>query len=132
MANNGQLPQKNALEWSVFAFSLLLVLAAVGYLAYSALNVDSRPPELTVTLGEPQAGGDSSFHVPVIVENTGGHSVEEVQVEVTLEENGETVETAELAFPLVAYQSGVEGTASFKTDPSSGQLSARVLGYLKP
>ena len=63
-------PQKNWLEWAVFAAGLLLVAATVGYLAYSGATMGGAPPEIEVGVGAPEQSG-GQFAVPVTVFNRG-------------------------------------------------------------
>ena len=131
MAHRRNLPNKNALEWTVFALSLLLVLSALGFLAHAALTLEDRPADLLVELGQPEQRG-AHFSVPVTVHNRGGRTAEDVRVEVSLEVGEDVVETTELELPLISYQSSGEGMAAFTQDPRGGKLAARVLGYLTP
>lgn len=126
-------PQKNALEWAVFGVSLVLVLAALGYLIFWAVSQRSDRPYLTVRPGTPmpQAGG-GGFVVPVTVFNQGDRTTEDVQVQVRLVRDGEAVETVDLVFPLLPYGSQREGEVVFRQDPSSGVIEAYVTGYLQP
>ena len=139
-----KLPRKNALEWTVFAISLVVVLGALGYLTYAAITDTNQPAILVVELGEvevQEAAADSAaaesaqqpplYNIPVTVHNLGEKTAEEVLVEVTLEVDGEEVETAELTIPLVPYQSTRAGMVAFKQDPREGQLTAKVVGYLE-
>lgn len=79
-------PQKNWLEWSVFAVGLALMLAIVGYLGYRTLGDGHDPAALHVEVGAPWSPEDSpSVHVvSVTVRNDGGQSAADVDVEVVL------------------------------------------------
>ena len=91
-------PQKNWLEWSVFAVGLALLLAIVGYLVARALGDGSEPAALHVEVGEAWSPPDApALHVvSVTVRNNGGRSAAEVDVEVVLP--GEPPERRELTF----------------------------------
>src|SRR5688572_23728162 len=99
------MPQKNALEWTVFAASLALVLAVAGFLVFDALGgAPPGPPQLVVRPGEPRPEGDL-LTVPVVVENTGEQAAEEVLVIISVRQAGGGETTAELTFDLIARHS---------------------------
>jgi uncharacterized protein (TIGR02588 family) len=124
--------QKNGLEWSVFALGLVLVLGTLGYLTWSALTQSDQPAQLEVRLGEPQQRR-KQFVVPVSVANHGDQTAEGVLIEVTLENKGEEVESAEFEVAFVPRHSQREGEVLFKKNPqTAGNLTARVLGYETP
>lgn len=124
--------QKNSLEWSVFALSLMLVIGTLGYLVWAALNQSDEPAQLAVRLGEPQQRRNQ-FVVPVTVSNGGDRTAEGVAIEVVLEDNGNEVETSEFEVAFVPRHSVREGEVVFKQDPRrNGKLTGRVLGYETP
>ena len=125
-------PQKNWLEWSVFAVGLALLLAIVGYLVARALGDGSEPAALHVEVGEAWSPPDApALHaVSVTVRNDGGRSAAEVDVEVVLP--GEPPERRELTFDHVPHGSSRSGALTFAHRPEPGQLRPRVLGYLEP
>jgi uncharacterized protein (TIGR02588 family) len=124
-------PQKNGLEWIVFAVSLILVAATVGYLIFSAVKHRESPPVLSVALGKVQPAG-SQFRVPVTISNDGETTAEGVQIEVTLNESRPDEEKATFTVAYLPHHSRREGAVLFKTDPQKGRLQARVLGYVDP
>jgi uncharacterized protein (TIGR02588 family) len=124
-------PEKNWLEWSVFAASLLLVVSVVAYLAYDALTAGDEPPRIAVQLGAPEQRADH-FAVPVTVTNEGDQTAEGVVVEVVLE-RGEEEEQAQFEVAFVPRQSAREGWVTFEQDPATAdRLTARAIGYEKP
>jgi uncharacterized protein (TIGR02588 family) len=125
------IPQKNWLEWSVFAIGLVLVTSVFGYLVYDALTLGDAPPVMTIEIGEPEQQGQHVI-VPVAVTNQGEQPAEGVIVEVTYEGDQEPQQSQfEIAF-LPRSATG-EGWASFETGSGViGQFKARVIGYGKP
>lgn len=123
---------KNALEWSVFAFSLLLVLSILAYLSYKAITHEVSPPDLVlVYTSDPSEHAPYRYHVSII--NDGGETAEEVNIELTLEKGGEELEAAELQVPFSPKGSRREGWIIFKTDPAEADtLVARVISYKRP
>ncbi len=116
--------RKNALEWAVFAISLVLVLAVVGTLAVEATEDADGPPRLIVATEAPQSA-PSGVRVPVTVRNDGAQTVASVVVEVT-----DGAETTEVTFAYVPRHSTRTGGAFFATPP--GRLTARVVSYEAP
>jgi len=116
--------QKNALEWTVFAVSLVLVGLVVVLLAREALEDADVPPRLVVTLGVPEPGL-AGVRVPVTLRNDGHQTVSAVLVEVT---DGQ--QTAEVGFGYVPRHSTRTGGALFATPP--GRVTARVVAYEAP
>lgn len=126
--------KKNWLEWAVFAASLALVAATLGFLAYAGLTTGDAPPDIEVRLGTPQRRTEN-FLVPVTVSNRGDETAEGAKVEVTLEgPDGEELERSELDMPFLPRRSRREGWVAFTRDPGAGgaRLKARVLGFEKP
>ena len=121
--------EKNWLEWCVFGVGLVLVLGALGFLAYDGAQTGERPPLIEIELKESVAAGEG-FQVPVVVSNRGDMTAGDVHVEVTLE--GGAAERGEFRIAFLPRRSTREGVVTFHTDPRSGRLRARVLGYEKP
>jgi uncharacterized protein (TIGR02588 family) len=124
-------PKKNWLEWVVFALSLVVTLGALGALAYAALSSGEGPPQIAVELGSPERQGDG-FLVPVTLRNNGDTTAAGVEVEVTLVRDGQEVDQGAFTAGFVPHDSTAEGWVTLREDPSSGELSATVLGFEKP
>ncbi len=122
---------KNWLEWLVFAIGLGLVTGVIGYLAFAAVTLGSAPPDIKIQLGTPQPEGEY-FRVPVSVRNDGDQTAEAVHIEVVLNEDKATEETASFETAFLPRHSSRNGAVTFQTDPRNGKLKARVLGYEKP
>ncbi len=120
---------KNAVEWTVFAFSCVLVTLVVGYLLY--LTLSSKPetatPRLRVTLGQ-WSERNGHIWVPVTVENNG--SVTAVNVEVKVERTDG--QSAGFTLPHVPRRGKREGWVSFAPPLKREQLKARISGYQAP
>ena len=125
----GKKVEKNWLEWCVFGVGLALVLGALGYLVYDGATTGERPALIEIKLGEPAADA-GGFVVPVLISNRGDTTAEGVQIEVTLE--GAGAERGEFTVAFLPRRSTREGFVTFRTDPRSGRLAARVPGYEKP
>ncbi|HJU65463.1 MAG TPA: hypothetical protein VJ596_07285 [Gemmatimonadaceae bacterium] len=124
--------EKNWLEWSVFAGSLVLVLATIGYLVAESIARPPSPPEIRATIGTVRAT-DAGFLLPVTVRNTGGQTAENVVIEVLVETSGELVERAELSFAFLPRGATREGWVVLRRDPrSAASVTARAKGFETP
>ncbi len=124
-------PQKNWLEWSVFAMSLCIVLASLGYLGVSALREKRTPPDLRISAGT-AIGGAGGYRVPIVIRNAGHSTAATVHVEVLLLRGDEVVESAELDLPFVPRQSEREGWVTFRHDPRCCAVVTRAVSYESP
>jgi uncharacterized protein (TIGR02588 family) len=123
--------EKNWLEWLVFGLGLALVAGTLGFLIYDGATDAGRPPAVEISLGEPRPTGHN-FIVPVTVYNRGDETAEGVTVEVTLEAGGGEPERSEFTVAFLPRRAAREGWVAFNTDPRTGRLTPRVLGYEKP
>jgi uncharacterized protein (TIGR02588 family) len=71
-------PAKNALEWTVFAVGLVLVLATLGYLIRESIVSGDEPPDVAVRLGSPRPSRNG-YLLPVEVTNAGDATAEECE-----------------------------------------------------
>jgi uncharacterized protein (TIGR02588 family) len=123
--------EKNWLEWSCFALSLLLICGTISYLAYDALNGAEKPADIEVKLGKPEQLSNY-FSVPLTLINHGNETAASVQVEVTMK-TGDAIERAELLFDFLPRSGRREGFVTFKSDPRLAQeLKGRAIGYTEP
>ena len=122
--------EKNWLEWAVFGVGLALVCGVLGFLAYDGLTAAEAPAQFRIELGRPEQRADG-YHVPVRLTNTGGETAEGVHVEVLLEA-ANTSERGEFVVAFLPRGGTREAAVTFHTDPATGNLRARVLGYEKP
>lgn len=122
--------KKNPLEWLVFAVSLVLVVAVIGYLAAAIVRAEGGKADIRVTTGAPEASRDE-WRVPLVVRNDGDETAEAVRIEVTLQ-CGQARERAELDFAFVPRHSQREGAVQFRNDPRACTLAARTMSYEEP
>ena len=122
--------QKNWVEWTVFAFSAVLIASVIGFLVYESAAIGDAPPDIQVQIGtpEPRTG---YFAVPVEVLNKGDHTAEGVHIEMVLKGAGEE-EAGDFEIQFLPRRGSREAWVTFKSDPRNGTLEARVLGYEKP
>lgn len=126
-----KLPEKNHLEWAVFAASLALIAVVLGTLVRYEFARPATPPELHArTTGTRSAG--QGFAVGVEVENRGGETAANVVIEVEMSPTGGSPERGEFQIPFVPHGATRRGEVTFTADPSGARLRARVLGYERP
>lgn len=118
-------PQKNALEWVVFAASAILVAAVAAVLIVSGARSAHTPPSLVIEHGTAEANGDA-FRIPIRVRNTGDETAEHARIEVELTRAGEVVERAELTFAFIPKRSAREGWIELHRDPRCCTLATRA------
>jgi uncharacterized protein (TIGR02588 family) len=124
-------PAKNALEWTVFIASSLVVLAVLGYLATKALTEKKTPPDLRTEAGAVIAR-NGSYRLPLLVRNTGGATAEAVIVEAVLRRGEQELERAQLELSFVPRGSEREGWVTFRHDPQCCTLETRAVSYEEP
>ncbi|MBA2432150.1 MAG: hypothetical protein H0V56_08550 [Chthoniobacterales bacterium] len=122
--------KKNWLEWTVFALSALLIAGVLGFLIYESATIGQSPPDIHVRLGHPEARS-GHFAVPMEILNTGDQTAEGVNIEVVLRAGGRE-ETGNFEIQFLPRRGSREAWVTFKTDPRTGTMEARVLGYEKP
>lgn len=123
-------PRKNAVEWLVFAASLLLITAVVAYLVYAAATSSNEPPRLMVEIGT-IADVESGSRVELRVLNRGATTAANVVVEVIDDAPGAR-DRAEVTLAFVPHGSSRRAWVVFSEHPHRERLRARVLGYEEP
>ncbi|MBW3636319.1 MAG: hypothetical protein KY445_07625 [Armatimonadetes bacterium] len=119
---------KNALEWTVFALSLILIIGVLGFLGFEAISGAPTPPRLEVSLGEPLKVGKQML-VPVGVENRGATTAQGVEIEVSRRGRDQT---ATFSLPHVPRGGQRQGWVVFEAPLQKSELESRVLGYQEP
>ena len=125
--------EKNWFEWTVFAIGLVLTLGTVGVLLYElAAQGQQKPPAIKVRLGNAEKR-TGHYAVPVTVENSGDETAETVQIEATLvPPEGAKEEKATFQIQFLPGHGTRRGWVTFSSNPNSGILRARPVGYGKP
>ncbi|GAB3818685.1 hypothetical protein [Pontibacter rugosus] len=124
--------QKNWLEWTIFGFSLVLVLSILLYLVVQAYTHGPVTPKLIA-----DHYLDASEHAPnryrIVLRNLGGETAEQVKLTVRCIQNDRVMEEAELEFPFAPQESQREGWVSFRGNPNPGDsIEVHVVSYKKP
>ncbi len=124
-------PEKNAVEWSVFALSALIVAMIVGSLVTAAIREKKVPPDLHITTGAAMTT-HAGHRLQVTVKNVGDASAEQVRIEIALRRGEEEVERAELDIIYVPRKSERTGFVTFRNDPRCCEVTARAMSYDAP
>jgi len=122
--------QRSPAEWTTFGIALVILATIVGFVLYDWLSAKKQPPVLEVR-SEPTRVAQNQFYVPFKVTNTGGDTVEMVQVTAELRVKGE-VEAGEQQIDFLAGDETEEGAFVFSRDPRQGELILRVGSYKLP
>jgi uncharacterized protein (TIGR02588 family) len=124
-------PEKNALEWTVFAVGLVLVLATLGYLVRESVASGDEPPDVAVRLGSARPS-QHGWLLPVEVTNVGSSTAEDVRVPIALDLPDGTREEAELDIAFLPPESKRRGWVNFRSDPGEGTLSLGAIAFEVP
>ncbi|EWY38513.1 hypothetical protein N825_13350 [Skermanella stibiiresistens SB22] len=125
------------LEWLLGGVGLLLVAAAVAFLAWSGTTQGDRPPEIHVEVERVIRQRDG-WLVMVRAYNAGGEAAAELLIRGRLAGgngsggDGSGAEESELRLDYLPSRSDRRGGLFFTRDPGSGQLTVRAIGYAEP
>jgi uncharacterized protein (TIGR02588 family) len=120
------------LEWVAAAIGGLLTLGLLGFIGWQALQgTGGEPAAVQVLAGQvtPFAGG---FVVEVTARNLSPETAASVEVEGSIQQDGEALETATLSFDYVPGHSERRGGLFFRNDPAAHALEVRALGFEEP
>ncbi len=122
-------PERTTAEWTTFGVAvavLLAIIAAIGVEA--ARHHDDAQPVASID-GTRRVG--DQFHVAVVVVNEGDKAASAVQVNASLEVEGETLEGDQVV-DFLAGGDEEELVFVFDKDPDDGELSVEVSGFTVP
>ena len=121
---------KNALEWTVFGISSVLVLATLLFLTMAAITVKKGPARLRAETGKPVVE-NGRLRIPVTVTNDGDHVAANVDVQVSIGSGAER-QDAGFSIDFVPRGASRNGSVSFKGTELPQNLECGVLGYEEP
>src|SRR5690606_41948085 len=81
--NNHKNEGKNLLEWIVFAVSIVLVVAILGYLSYKTATHTTSPPDILIEYN-PDPTDTAPYRYHVKIKDVGGETAEQVSLELVL------------------------------------------------
>lgn len=119
-------------EWISFGIASFILAGIVGLISYSWLGQSNEPPTFQVKSQEVIKDANGQFYVPFEVTNTGGQTVETVQILAELKVNGQVMQTGEQQIDFLASHETENGAFVFTHDPKKGELVVRVGSYKLP
>lgn len=128
--DNDQPATKNALEWTVFGISTVLVLGTLGTLAAAAIRYKDDPARLVVEASAPVLE-NGWFRVPVKIKNDGERVAANVEISVS-EGDGESQRQAGFTVDFVPRSGERSGSVSFKDTGTPPVIRCEVVGYEEP
>ncbi len=131
--SNKEQPQKRSLaEWVTVAIACSILSTLTGLVLYNWATKKQEPPVISVTRNAPIRETQGQFYVPFTVTNTGGETVESVQVIAELRVNGEVLESGDQQVDFLSSGETQEGAFIFSRNPSQGELIVRSSSYQLP
>lgn len=127
-----QQSSRSPAEWVSFNIALCILTTIVGLVLYSWLTGEDQPPVLSVKLEGEIRQVEGQFYVPFTVSNTGGRTVESVQVVAQLRVDGEVEEAGEQQVDFLSSGETIEGAFIFSSKPSEGEIIVRAASYKLP
>jgi uncharacterized protein (TIGR02588 family) len=123
--------RSNWLEWTVLGFSIVVLVAVVGFLVVDGLVDEGRPPEPVVTLRAEEAyAGEHGWYLPATVANRGDSAAEAVLLR-AVASVGDDVEEAEVTIDYLPSGTVVEVSFAFSAEPD-GEVTVRPVGFRLP
>jgi uncharacterized protein (TIGR02588 family) len=117
-------------EWTTLSISVILILGLVALVTYVSISGGNQPPIVEARPLDQEIRHEGATHyLPVVVTNRGGRTAQEVLIMAELVRGEEPPETAEFTIDFLAGGETMEGTVVFASDPSAGELTARVVSF---
>lgn len=87
-------------EWISFTIASILLSIVVALVIYSWVTIQDKPPILNVKTDSDLRQVERQFYLPIEVTNSGGGTVESVEVLAELSSEGKIVETGQIQINL--------------------------------
>ena len=127
-----QRPPRNLAEWVAFSIASLILGTIAGLVIYSWATKQERPPAFAINQGKEVRESQGQFYIPFEISNTGGKTVESVQIVAELRVNGQVEESGDQQIDFLSEGETEEGAFAFRQDPRKGELTVRVASYKLP
>ena len=114
-----RIPDKNWLEWIVFAIGVVCIGVVVTFLAKDALEPSRAKAHVVVRLGQAEER-EGHRYVPITLVNSGGEAAAGVHVEVLLERGSEVIERARFVVDLLPREATRQGWVAFDSAAAPG------------
>lgn len=112
---------------------LIIVCSIVIYLVVIAIKSDGVPPDFDIEIVDRVAGlTNDDYMVYVRIENTGGNTAAQLEVEARLLNPDGSEETASVVIDYLSPDSVRYAGFYFRSDPDAGILSFVPLSYQDP
>ncbi|MFM2314606.1 MAG: hypothetical protein RLZZ04_3882 [Cyanobacteriota bacterium] len=115
-----------------FGISLLVLSLIVGLVVYQWITKKDQPPVLSVTTDDQVRQTGGQFYIPFTVANTGGETVESVEVIAELNLNGKIEDIGSQQIDFLSDGETNSGAFILNRNPNQGKLIVRVTGYKLP
>jgi uncharacterized protein (TIGR02588 family) len=115
-----------------FIISLFIVSVIFFLVCLAWITGDNNPPILSVTTGSKIRQINQQYYVPFSVTNSGGETVETVEIMAELSFDGEDYETGTQEIDFLSRKEEQSGEFIFSRDPQQGELTIRVASYKLP
>ena len=114
-------------EWITLGISVLIVLGLAALVIYQQVVAGTQPPVIEVQpkLGEIREEG-GTYYVPIDIANKGEVTAEDVEIQISLEIEGEEPETVAFTVKFLAGGETEEQTVVFQNDPAEGEFTHLV------
>ncbi|BAS55490.1 hypothetical protein NIES2135_52260 [Leptolyngbya boryana NIES-2135] len=119
-------------EWVTFGIASSILSAIAGLVIYVWASERHEPPAISIEQTQEIRQTQGKFYVPFAVTNTGGETVESLQVIAELRVNNQIVEAGDQQIDFLSKDEKEEGAFVFQRDPRLGELTVRVTGYKIP
>jgi uncharacterized protein (TIGR02588 family) len=118
-------------EWVVAGIGTLLLLSALAFFAYEALQQDEGPPQPVVRVTSIDRQG-SGYTVRLQVHNAGRSTAANLRVAGVLVQDGKELERSDTEFQYLPGRSSREAGLFFTRDPRQHALQVRAESYQEP
>jgi uncharacterized protein (TIGR02588 family) len=125
-------PPRSPAEWVTFSIASLILAAIAGLVIYTWATKQERPPSFSIDQSPQIRESDGQFYVPFEISNTGGETVESVQIVAELKINGQIEESGDQQIDFLSEGEKETGAFIFRKDPRKGELTVRVSSYKLP
>jgi uncharacterized protein (TIGR02588 family) len=119
------------LEWLLGAVGVMLLLAAVSYLAYEGAANEDGPGEIVVSTTQ-IIETQSAYIVRFQAHNRGSATVGNLHMSARLSDGNREVEVAHVLIDYLPGRSTRQGGVYLRNDPRRYRLEIRPEGYQKP
>lgn len=124
--------KRSSAEKVSFIISLFIVSVIFFLVCLAWITGDNNPPVLSVTTGSKIRQINQQYYVPFSVTNSGGETVETVEIMAELSFDGEDYETGTQEVDFLSRKEERSGEFIFSRDPQQGELTIRVASYKSP